>query len=63
MACKCEKCGYQYKVDVIVPDELWELIKPGGERDSGLLCGRCIMDRIEALNQYGMITCLLALGD
>ena len=54
MSCKCQECKKQYKVDIIVPDELWKRIKPEDkpERD-GMLCGSCIMDRIEALNNYG----------
>ena len=54
MSCKCQGCGKQYKVDIVVPDELWEKIKPKGKPEGGgMLCGSCIMDRIEAFDNYG----------
>lgn len=28
MSCTCQDCGNQYKVDLVIPDELWEKIKP-----------------------------------
>lgn len=53
MSCKCQGCGEQYKVDLIVPDEVWERIKPEGKPPgAGLLCGACIMARIEAGGDY-----------
>lgn len=53
MSCKCQGCGKRFKVDFIVPDELWEKIKPEEKPPgSGLLCGSCICDRIEDRNQY-----------
>lgn len=53
MSCKCQSCATQYKVDIIVPDDLWEQIKPEGKPEgAGLLCGRCIFERIEALDRY-----------
>ena len=52
--CTCQGCGKIYKVDIIVPDELWKLIKPKDKSDEGgLLCGMCIIDRIEAFNKFG----------
>lgn len=59
MSCKCQSCGEQYKVDLVVPDALWEEIKPEGKAvGAGMLCGRCIMDRVEGLDEYGaLITC------
>ena len=54
MSCKCQKCGRQYKVDISVPDEVWEQIKPKGKEEGcGMMCGSCIMDRIEAFDNYG----------
>ena len=48
MSCKCQRCGRQYRVDIIVPDRLWNEIKPKGKpEDSGMLCGPCIMEIIE----------------
>ena len=50
MACTCQRCGERYKVDLIVSDELWEKIKPEvKKKGSGLLCGRCIAERIEKM--------------
>lgn len=53
MSCKCQKCGQQYKVDIIVPDNIWEIIKPKGKKQgSGLLCGKCILEKLENLNKF-----------
>ena len=53
MSCKCQKCGRQYKVDLLIPDELWEKIKPRNKLPgTGLLCGSCIMEKIESMNNY-----------
>jgi len=49
MACTCQICGRKYKVDLNIPDELWKRIKMPG---INLLCGSCIMSRIEALGEY-----------
>lgn len=51
--CTCQGCGKQYRVDLIVPDEIWERIKPTGKAaGAGLLCGACIMARVEAISGY-----------
>lgn len=53
MSCKCQNCGRQYKVDLNIPDDLWEKIKPKEKpKGSGLLCGMCIMEKIEELDEY-----------
>ena len=53
MSCRCQDCGKQYKVDLIIPNELWQQIKPKEKLPgSGLLCGACIMDRIEKMSSY-----------
>ena len=53
MSCKCQRCGDQYKVDVIVPDEIWEKIAPEGKSESGgMLCGKCIFILLELINEY-----------
>jgi hypothetical protein len=50
MACKCQNCGKKYKVDLNIPDELWEQIKPKGKPPGGgLLCGSCIMEKLEKI--------------
>lgn len=55
MSCTCQRCGKQYKVDVNIPDHLWKIIRPKYHPDpeSGLLCGQCIMVKIEDLDKYG----------
>uniref|UniRef100_A0A6M3K851 Uncharacterized protein n=1 Tax=viral metagenome TaxID=1070528 RepID=A0A6M3K851_9ZZZZ len=53
MSCKCQGCGNRYKVDLIIPDDLWEKIKPKEKpKGAGLLCGSCIMKKIEAFDKY-----------
>jgi len=53
MSCTCQGCSKQYIVDLIIPDELWERIKPDGkDSGAGLLCGACIMKRIEKISDY-----------
>ena len=47
--CTCENCGKEYFVDLIIPDNLWEKIR-GGIKGSGLLCSKCIMERIEIIS-------------
>ncbi len=50
MSCICQSCGNDYEVDIMIPNYLWEKIKPlGNSIGAGLLCGACIMDRIEEL--------------
>lgn len=54
--CMCQGCGKRYKIDLIIPDELWEEIKPKGKAPgAGMLCGSCIMNRIEHLGIYGAL--------
>jgi len=56
MSCICQGCGQKYHTDVIVPNELWEKIRPEGKPpDGGLLCGSCIMQRIEAQDNYNVL--------
>lgn len=47
MTCRCQICKCLYTGDLLVNDNIWELIKPDGKpTGAGLLCGRCIVDRI-----------------
>jgi hypothetical protein len=42
----CQACGRHYVTDMLVPDDVWEVIKPEGcDIGGGLLCPTCIMDR------------------
>lgn len=53
MSCKCQNCNKQFKVDLNIPNKLWEKIKPKGKPKGGrLLCGKCIMERIEKISDY-----------
>lgn len=53
MTCKCHQCGTEFKVDLLIPDILWERIKPEGKSSgAGLLCGACIMSKIENICAY-----------
>jgi hypothetical protein len=63
MTCKCQNCRNLYKVDLIIPNDLWEKeIKPNNKPEgSGLLCGSCIMNKIENLNKYASY-CLIKDG-
>ena len=55
IGCKCQSCGKQYRVDLLIPDELWEKIKPQDKsKGAGLLCGLCIMKKIEQFKNYGV---------
>lgn len=51
--CKCQCCGRRYRVDLLVPEDLWKkiTIRPD-DLAAGLLCGRCIMSRIEDLGEF-----------
>lgn len=48
MSCQCQECKTQYKIDLLVPEELWKKINKG----RNLLCGSCIMKELEALDRY-----------
>jgi len=51
--CICQKCNRKYKVDLIIPNFLWDKIKPKNKKSGqGLLCGSCIMKKIENLDEY-----------
>ena len=50
---ECYDCGLDYGsdtwVDVIVPDDIWELINPTYYRGAGLLCFNCMVRRLQFL--------------
>lgn len=49
---KCQICKEDYQIDLIIPDDLWEMIKPiNKEKGAGLICGSCIMKRLEILKK------------
>ena len=53
MSCTCHNCGRKYKVDLLVPNEIWHKIKPpNSSNEGGLLCPICIAERLENLNGY-----------
>jgi len=50
---KCEGCGREYEVVLMVPTRIWDEIKPNRERpQGGHLCGACILNRMEDLHEY-----------
>ena len=52
MSCKCQECNKSFTVDLLVPDNVWEMIKPIGKpKGAGILCSSCIMKKIE--DKYG----------
>jgi hypothetical protein len=41
----------------MISDDKWEEIKPKDSvKGAGLLCGSCIMNRLEAMNNYDVIS-------
>ncbi len=49
--CICQSCGEEFREDVGIPDDLWDRIRPEGKPPgAGLLCGRCIGERIAEEN-------------
>lgn len=51
--CVCQSCLQRYKVDINIPDNLWRRITNEPTRGERLLCGTCILGRIEALDEFG----------
>jgi len=51
--CRCQGCGILYVGDLVVPDEIWEAIKPAGKaHGAGMLCANCIMSRVRDLGLW-----------
>ncbi len=50
---ECYDCGLEYGshiwVDIVLPDEIWEMINPSVHEESGLLCFNCIVRRLKFL--------------
>ena len=55
MCCLCQDCGTEYRIDLIIPDKYWKVIRPKIIEDAGLLCGLCIMKRLELVSTYGYL--------
>jgi len=51
IGCICQECGTQFKVDLMVPDYIWQQIVPIG-KEGRLFCGACIMRKIETISDY-----------
>lgn len=63
--CTCEKCLRKYKVDLLVPDQLWDVINPvnqDGFRAYELLCPTCIMGIIEGQLSFAAFSLHDAIG-
>lgn len=54
MACKCQKCGKEYKLDLLNPDEVWCKIIPSNNKEAGLLCPFCSVTELEKIYEYLM---------
>lgn len=54
MACKCQKCRREYKLDLLIPDKIWENITPSKNKEGGLLCPSCIVIELEKIYGYSM---------
>lgn len=55
LGCTCQACGERFTLDLLVPDAIWERISPvqvAGYKGGGLLCGPCIMRRLEKLTGF-----------
>ena len=53
MSCTCQKCGDKYKMDLIIPDELWYKITPSTkDKEAGMLCPFCIIKELNKLYEY-----------
>lgn len=50
--CLCQLCGLRYKVDFMVPDDLWSEIQQALPRRINLLCGTCIVFHLERLGRF-----------
>ena len=47
--CQCQSCGAIYKVDINIPNDIWDRIS----YEHNLLCGSCIIKQIELVyNDY-----------
>ena len=49
IACICQCCMQKYKIDIMIPDHYWKIISPKAF-PGGLLCGKCIIDKLEQMN-------------
>jgi len=50
--CKCQECGNLYKIDLMVPNNIWIEIRPENKsEEGGLLCPCCIILKIEKLTR------------
>lgn len=48
--CTCDRCENKYKIDLNLPDELWEKINTS---QFELLCPECIGELLTNLNEFG----------
>lgn len=56
MACKCEKCGKKYKMDLMVSNKLWrQIVSVSPDKTLNLkimLCPICIIKGINRKREY-----------
>jgi len=64
MSCKCDICKKPYNVDLLVPDEIWEKIKPENKQPgAGLICPTCIIKRFYSVEQLEPSAWFLSKGN
>jgi hypothetical protein len=44
--CTCQQCSKKYKVDLLLPNEIWKKIN---KKSVNLLCGNCIVKGLEKI--------------
>lgn len=53
MSCTCHNCGRKYKVDLLVPNDIWDKIKAKNSKgEDVLLCPICIAEKLEEFDEY-----------
>lgn len=54
--CECQRCGRLYKLDIQIPNHLWDEIRPKHKPPGGgLLCGSCIISAMEELMGFNVM--------
>lgn len=51
---RCYYCRTPYAEfpDMIISDKFWELMNPTEHQGAGLLCPKCISDRLDYIHEY-----------
>lgn len=49
--CQCQQCERYYRMDLLIPDDLWLKISPT-KTSGGLLCPHCIITELGKLDWF-----------